>query len=67
LVVLIIISGLGYFGDISLSSLHQEAGWKSVASGLLEWTPYWMVFIATLFSLVTGISYLRKHRHLLKE
>lgn len=67
LVVLIIDSCLRHFWGISISAPGANAGWRAAAASVLAWTPFWMVFIATLFSLVTGISYLRKHKALLQE
>ncbi len=67
MVVLIINSGLSHFWGTSVRKLHETTNWRSGPALVLEWTPYWMVFVATLFSLVTGTSYLRKHSDLLKE
>jgi CDP-diacylglycerol--glycerol-3-phosphate 3-phosphatidyltransferase len=67
LVVLIIDSSLRHFWGISISAPGANAGWRAAAANVLEWIPFWMVFIATLFSLITGISYLRKHKSLLQE
>lgn len=39
--------------------------WRLVAIQLLEWTPYCMMYVATVFSLTTGIGYLRKQMPLL--
>jgi CDP-diacylglycerol---glycerol-3-phosphate 3-phosphatidyltransferase len=67
LVVLIIDSGLRHFWGISVSDPGANAGWRAAAANVLAWLPFWLVFIATLFSLITGISYLRKHKKLLQE
>jgi CDP-diacylglycerol---glycerol-3-phosphate 3-phosphatidyltransferase len=67
LVVLIVNSSLSRFWQMSLPSLHASPGWRAMAARLMEWTPYWMMFIATVFSLVTGISYLRKYQVLLRK
>jgi CDP-diacylglycerol---glycerol-3-phosphate 3-phosphatidyltransferase len=67
LVTLIINSALGRFGEIDLQALHAEPGWRAASARLLEWTPYWMAFIATLFSLITGVGYLRQHKALLRQ
>jgi CDP-diacylglycerol--glycerol-3-phosphate 3-phosphatidyltransferase len=64
IVDLVIRAGLREYGGISVLHTIVNQGWRTVAICLLEWVPYWMVFIATLFSLVTGISYLRKHKAL---
>ncbi len=67
LVVLMINSGLEHFWGISVRRLNEFIGWQGEAVRVLQWTPYWMVFVATLFSLITGTSYLRKHKDLLLQ
>ncbi|MBL0350558.1 MAG: CDP-diacylglycerol--glycerol-3-phosphate 3-phosphatidyltransferase [Elusimicrobia bacterium] len=67
LVALLVASGLERFGGHSIESLYARGGWRGDAARVLDWVPFWMAFGATLFSLVTGVSYLRKHWALLKE
>jgi CDP-diacylglycerol--glycerol-3-phosphate 3-phosphatidyltransferase len=67
MVVLIVNSGIAHFWDMPVPALYRAGGWRAEAAKLLDWTPYWMTFAATLFSLITGISYLRKHKELFKE
>jgi len=64
LVVLIIHSAWERFFSLPVAALFRTPDWRVEAAKLLEWTPYWMIFWATVFSLVTGISYLRKHKAL---
>jgi CDP-diacylglycerol--glycerol-3-phosphate 3-phosphatidyltransferase len=66
LVVMIVRAGLDqYWIAAGLPPLHT--GWRATVHRVAEWIPYWMTFIATLFSLVTGISYLRKHMPMLQK
>ena len=67
LLVLILHSGLGHFWGMPIAELEKQPGWRAECAKLLNWSPYWMCFAATLFSLSTGISYLRKHQNLFKE
>ncbi|HRY29496.1 MAG TPA: CDP-diacylglycerol--glycerol-3-phosphate 3-phosphatidyltransferase [Elusimicrobiota bacterium] len=67
LVVLIIRTGLKDFSGIGGLEHPLMSGWRASAMHVVEWIPYWLVFIATLFSLSTGISYLRKNKSLLQE
>jgi hypothetical protein len=67
LVGLIVTSALERRVGLTLEKLHEQGGWMAEAARLLDWTPYWLVFTATLISLITGVSYLRKHWSLLKE
>lgn len=67
LVVLIIHAGLRELWGIDVVRRPYGAGWRMEAVRVLEWIPYWMAFIATLFSIVTGISYLRKHKVLFQK
>lgn len=64
---LIVTTALEQRYGLTLDSLFQRGGWAAEAARLLDWTPYWLVFGATLVSLITGVSYLRKHWSLLKE
>ena len=67
LLVLITNSSLSTFAGLSVAELHVSPTWRSVPTRLLEWVPYWMVFVATLFSLVTAVSYLRKNMPVLQK
>jgi len=67
LLVLITNSSLSTFAGLSVAELHESPTWRSVPTRILEWAPYWMVFVATLFSLITGVSYLRKNMPILQK
>ncbi|HOW28027.1 MAG TPA: CDP-diacylglycerol--glycerol-3-phosphate 3-phosphatidyltransferase [Elusimicrobiota bacterium] len=67
MVILIINSSLTHFWQISRAQFHLHIGWRFVAVRILDWTPYWMMFLATLFTLISGISYFRKNLPLLKS
>jgi CDP-diacylglycerol---glycerol-3-phosphate 3-phosphatidyltransferase len=67
LVVLIFNSMMSHFWGLTAAHLEAAGEWRATSVRLLMWIPYWMVFWATVFTLATGISYLRKHSALLKE
>ncbi len=67
LVSLITGSALERFWGYTPEKLAVLTGWRADAVHVLQWVPYWLVFAATLISIITGISYLRKHRNLLRE
>lgn len=64
---LIITSGWERFGGIGLEGLIALGGWRADMARVVDWTPYGMVFASTAISVVTGVSYLWRHRHLLRE
>lgn len=51
----------------SLSALLSRSDWTYGVGFILTWTPYWMVFVTTVLTLVSGISYLHKNRHVFAE
>jgi CDP-diacylglycerol--glycerol-3-phosphate 3-phosphatidyltransferase len=67
LAVLIINSGWESFFGITREALIQTADWKADCARVLDWMPYWMVFVATLVSIGTGVSYLRKNKSLFEK
>jgi phosphatidylglycerophosphate synthase len=64
---LIITSGWERFGGYSIESLYALGGWRGDLARIVDWIPYWMVFASTVISVVTGVNYLWRHRHLLRE
>ena len=64
---MIINSGMEHFWGIARSGLHAVGGWRAECARVLDWTPYWMVFITTLVSIGTGVSYLRKNKALFEK
>jgi CDP-diacylglycerol--glycerol-3-phosphate 3-phosphatidyltransferase len=67
LVILIVNAGFLHFQGISMASFESDITWRGEWAKILRWTPYWMVFITMLVSLVTGVGYLRKHKHLFRN
>ncbi len=67
LVALIIASVQERFWGLPRQTLYARDGWAADAARILDWVPYGMVFAATVFSIVTGVSYLRKHWDVLRE
>lgn len=67
LIVLIINSGLESFRGVTRISLHAAGGWRTECARILDWTPYWLVFITTIVSIGTGLSYMRKNMALFKK
>lgn len=67
LVVLIVNSMLENVYGIQRVSLHSAGGWRNECARILDWTPYWMIFITTLVSIGTGISYVRKNMALFEK
>lgn len=63
LLILCVNSGLIYFYQINHTELSSLQDWHW-AGKALEWIPYWLVFAATLVTLVSGISYLYGNRHI---
>lgn len=63
LLILCLNSGLKYFYQINHTDLSSLQEWQWVGK-LLEWLPYWLVFAATLITLISGISYLYGNRHI---
>ncbi len=67
LVSLIITAALNTYWGITIDGLIRRGGWRGDVALVVDWVPYWMVFAATAFSIVTGVSYLWRHRALLRE
>lgn len=64
LLILCMSSALNHFCHIEPTELLQKSGWSYFAGALLVWLPYWLVFITTLFTLISGFSYLRRNHYL---
>ena len=43
------------------------SGWPSILGNLLMWSSYWLVFTTTVLTLVSGLSYLYKNRHIFAD
>lgn len=64
---LIFTSGWERFWGYSIEGLYALGGWRGDLARMVDWIPYWMVFASTVISVVTGVSYLWRHRNLLRE
>lgn len=67
LIVLIINSATETFWGAPRSLLLAAGGWRAECARLLDWSPYWLVFITTVVSIGTGLSYLRKNKALFEK
>lgn len=64
---LILTSAWERAGGASIESLFAAGGWRGDVARAVDVIPYWMVFASTAISVVTGVSYLWRHRNLLRE
>ncbi len=64
---LILTSAWERAGGASIESLYALGGWRGDVARVVDGIPYWMVFASTAISVVTGVSYLWRHRNLLRE
>lgn len=67
LVILCINSILSHFYQIHSADLLQKSSWTYLIAILLVWSPYWLVFVTTILTLISGLSYLYKNRHIFSE
>jgi CDP-diacylglycerol--glycerol-3-phosphate 3-phosphatidyltransferase len=67
LIILIVNSALWRFCGIKSTTLLDSCGWNYVLGWVLVKLPFWLVFLASLFTVVSGISYLYEHKELLYE
>ncbi|MBI3012535.1 MAG: CDP-diacylglycerol--glycerol-3-phosphate 3-phosphatidyltransferase [Elusimicrobia bacterium] len=67
LIILCVNSGLSAYYGMEPSGLLEKSGTPYLLGFLLTWSPYWLVFCVTLLTLISGLSYLYKHRSLLRE
>lgn len=67
LVAMISRSALAHFAGISMDDLAARGAWAAAVGRTLEFIPFWMMFGATLASVHTGVRYLVRHAHLLRE
>ncbi|MFH1283725.1 MAG: CDP-diacylglycerol--glycerol-3-phosphate 3-phosphatidyltransferase [bacterium] len=66
-VVLIVNSGLYHFLDIPIGSLVYYNGWINYAGLLLEKLPYWLMFLTTILTVMSGVTYIIKNKDVLVE
>jgi CDP-diacylglycerol--glycerol-3-phosphate 3-phosphatidyltransferase len=66
MLVLIVNSALHHAG-IPPGELQHSGGWRPALGWSLERLPFWLMFITTVLTIVSGWTYLSRHRDLLKE
>lgn len=67
LIILCTNSLLEHNYNLTPALLTEMPGSSSVLGSALSWSSYWIVFITTILTLVSGLSYLYKHRQLLRQ
>ncbi len=65
LIILIINSGVYNFFGIRVGELKRFSDWRGDVGWILSLTPYSLMFVTTVLTLISGINYIRKHRDLL--
>ncbi|WP_372519625.1 CDP-diacylglycerol--glycerol-3-phosphate 3-phosphatidyltransferase [Candidatus Ruminimicrobiellum ovillum] len=64
LVILVVNATLTKFFFITPYELMEAAGWQHFIGLILIHAPYWLMLIATIFTLYSGISYLVTHKNI---
>ncbi|MBR3653820.1 MAG: CDP-diacylglycerol--glycerol-3-phosphate 3-phosphatidyltransferase [Elusimicrobia bacterium] len=64
LVILVVNSGITKFYFITPYELLELTGWQHFVGLILIHAPYWLMLIATIFTLYSGISYLIAHKNI---
>jgi CDP-diacylglycerol---glycerol-3-phosphate 3-phosphatidyltransferase len=67
LIILCVNSWLHRYHHLTPIELLSDTGWSFWGGSFLAWASYWLTFIVTLFTLISGLSYLYRHRDLLTE
>jgi CDP-diacylglycerol--glycerol-3-phosphate 3-phosphatidyltransferase len=67
LIILCVNSLLEHNYNLTPALLIERPGMASVLGSALSWSSYWIVFITTILTLVSGLSYLYKNRQLLRQ
>ncbi|MBQ3943068.1 MAG: CDP-diacylglycerol--glycerol-3-phosphate 3-phosphatidyltransferase [Elusimicrobia bacterium] len=67
LVILIVNSAIIKFYFNTPYDLVEIGGWQQVLGLILIYAPYWLMLIATIFTLYSGISYLITHKNIFTE
>lgn len=65
LVILIVNSAIHKFWGIKVGELKRFSDWRGDLGWILGLTPFVLMFIATILTLISGIGYIRKNRELL--
>ncbi|MHB9154127.1 MAG: CDP-diacylglycerol--glycerol-3-phosphate 3-phosphatidyltransferase [Endomicrobiales bacterium] len=67
MLVLIVNSALWHYRGIRPSSLLAAGGWSSLLGWVLVKLPFWLMFATTILTMISGLSYLKRHKDVLKE
>ncbi len=67
LIILCVNSLLNHFYGVEAPDLLNLSGGYYFGGWILNWLPYWLIFITTLLTLISGINYLYKNRYLFSE
>ena len=67
LVILCVNSILTQFYNYHPSRLLQESGGLYILGNILFWSSYWLVFLVTILTILSGLSYLYKNRHVFSK
>ena len=67
LVILVVNSGITKFYFITPYELLELTGWQHFVGLILIHAPYWLMLIATIFTLYSGISYLIAHKNIFSD
>jgi len=67
LVILIVNSAMEDWFHIPKESLLEMYGWPEILGFILKWGPYWLTFVTTLLTIISGYLYLRDHVDLVNE
>ena len=62
LVILVVNAALTKFFLLTPYDLLEMHGWQNILGLILIHAPYWLMLIATIFTLYSGISYLISHK-----
>ena len=67
LLILCINSIVNYFYNIEPHLFFEKPGHPEWVGSILMWSSYWLTFITTLLTLISGNTYLRKNWHLFSQ
>lgn len=67
MLILIINSALWHYKGIRSPNLLYTSGYNYALGWFLVKLPFWMMFLTTILTLISGLTYLEKHKELLKE
>lgn len=61
LIILCVNSGLNHFLNIEPNQYFEKPGSPEWIGSILQWSSYWLTFLTTILTLISGHSYLRKN------